>query len=273
MTGFKCVRNLSLRLRKKICDGYKWYFNNFRSKNFSCKATWLFLPVTAGAPSVQILPNLNQSSLTFFFPTICHILNKFSQFFKQVWGSSVEQNGQRPSNSLNYSSCVVCFFFLFFLTHWTTTVNCAVSESLQLPSVESKKNQNTYMNLLKIESMLLYHLLSSQPLIVMLHEELFWCISCALLFWSGLHSSNWYTPLPSACAPQEWFFLISNRDICCYTFAADFSSRMRIYFFPDKKLLYLVPFSLWNQTAHWIQSNFFFCINFSVSLCENTVHI
>lgn len=191
--------------QKKILDGYKWYFNNFRSKNFSCKATWLFfLPVTAGAPSVQILPNLNQSSVTFFFPTICHIFNKFSQFFKQVWGSSVEQNGQRPSNSLNYSRV--------FLTHWTTTVNCAVSVALQLPLVVNKKKclHESVKNW--IHAVASSRIISAL-LIVMLHEELWTYQLCAaLLIWFVQQKLT----NPLACCLCCLRTALSRRLVICY---------------------------------------------------------
>jgi len=108
---------------------------------------------------------------------------------------------------------VVWFCCGFFLTRWTTTINCAVSVSLQLPLGVSKIKKKKHMNLLKIESMLLHHLLSSQPLSLSCCMKSCGCISCALLFWSGLHGSNWYTPLPTVCAAQEWFFLVSKRDI------------------------------------------------------------
>lgn len=180
------------------------YFNNFWSKNFSCKVTWLlFLPVTAGAPSVQILPHLNQSSLKFwdFFPllTICHIFNKFSQFFQQVWGSSVEQNGQRPSNFLIIGD--------FFLTRWATTVNCSVSSIATSLGCEQRKQ--ICMNPLKIECMLFYCLISPQPFSLSCCVNNYERISCVLFFWSGLCSNNWCILLYSVFVVWEQLLLTS----------------------------------------------------------------
>lgn len=129
-----------------------------------------------------------------------------------MWGSSVEQNGQRPSKSLNYSSCVV-LLWLFFNTLNNNHQLCSVGIIAASLGGEQNKKKKKHMNLLKIESMLLHHLLSSQPLSLSCCMKSCGCISCALLFWSGLHGSNWYTPLPTVCAAQEWFFLVSKRDI------------------------------------------------------------
>lgn len=131
---------------KKNCDGYKWYFNNFRSKNFSCKATRLFfLPVTAGAPSVQILPNLNQSSLTFFFPLSAtfstNFLSSLNKCEAAVW------NKMDRGQAIPLIIAVVQCFFYFFLFFFFNTLNnnrqlCSVSIIAASLGGEQKKKKN-----------------------------------------------------------------------------------------------------------------------------------
>lgn len=112
-------------------------------------------------------------ALLFFFPLSATFSTIFSLFFKQVWGSGVEWNGQRPTNYL-----IIVGFFKH-IEQQQSTVQCQQHCSFSWLCAKKKKN---YVNLLKFEmhAVVLSNAISSLP-IVMLCEQLWTYQLCAVL--------------------------------------------------------------------------------------------